>query len=141
MFAILNNLEVKHEVTAICEMWTYDVWGNEEDGWEVNDRFCQDRELRVPAVVKVSNFPRCPGASDNYRSFSKSASFSCEVCVSFEIENTTLEEIFESKNGIEVDGDGDFVDAVSEGSVVELRNRLGLDGADVHQSSSRLSVL
>lgn len=26
-------------------LWSYDTWGNEEDGWEVNDRHCLDRDL------------------------------------------------------------------------------------------------
>lgn len=30
------------------ELWTYDVWGNETDGWDVNDRTCLDREFALP---------------------------------------------------------------------------------------------
>ena len=28
-------------------LWSYDVWGNENDGWEVNDRFALYRELEL----------------------------------------------------------------------------------------------
>lgn len=37
------------------EMWTYDVWGNEEDGWDVNNRFCVNRELELDLPGKVCN--------------------------------------------------------------------------------------
>jgi hypothetical protein len=38
-------------VETIWELWTYDVWGNERDGYEVNDRSCFDREY--PMTLKV----------------------------------------------------------------------------------------
>jgi hypothetical protein len=28
-------------------LWSYDVWGNARDGWEVNDRSCLSREFIV----------------------------------------------------------------------------------------------
>lgn len=31
-------------------LWSYDVWGNEEDGWEVNDRCALDRNLELPST-------------------------------------------------------------------------------------------
>lgn len=31
-------------------LWSYDTWGNEEDGWEVNDRCALDRELKLPST-------------------------------------------------------------------------------------------
>lgn len=31
-----------------CELWTYDVWGNADDGYEVNDRHCITRSLELP---------------------------------------------------------------------------------------------
>lgn len=37
------------------EVWTYDVWGNEEDGWDVNDRTCVCRRLQVECIVKTWN--------------------------------------------------------------------------------------
>jgi len=38
-------------VRTAWEVWTYDVWGNEEDGFEVNDRSCIDRCLEVNCAV------------------------------------------------------------------------------------------
>lgn len=29
------------------EVWTYDVWGNAEEGYNVNDRYCQCREAEI----------------------------------------------------------------------------------------------
>lgn len=104
-FAIVNDVRTNRKVKAICEVWTYDVWGNARSGWEVNDRYCQDRAREVEAVVVISNMPRLPGAFDQYRKFTgDSASFSCEMAVSFEIEDKTLCEIFGCKR-IETDGD------------------------------------
>ena len=33
--------------TTRWEVWTYDVWGNETDGYEVNDRCCVAREYEI----------------------------------------------------------------------------------------------
>ncbi len=33
---------------TLCTLWSYDVWGNEEEGWEVNDRCALDRDIDVP---------------------------------------------------------------------------------------------
>jgi len=42
-----TNEPVKNEAVktriALYRFWTYDLWGNENDGWEVNDRY--DRGL------------------------------------------------------------------------------------------------
>jgi hypothetical protein len=54
-------------------LWSYDVWGNEADGFEVNDRCCIDRDLwngeggEVPALsrdaeaylAKIGEFSPC----------------------------------------------------------------------------------
>jgi len=33
--------------TSVWEVWEYDVWGNEEEGWIVNDRYCIDRAYTI----------------------------------------------------------------------------------------------
>ena len=33
--------------TSVWEVWEYEVWGNEEEGWTVNDRFCIDRSCTI----------------------------------------------------------------------------------------------
>ncbi len=105
--AICNGLRVAHTVYAVCEVWFYDVWGNAEDGYEVNDRSCSEREARVPCDVRVSNFPRCPGAKDAYRSFPEdSASFSVEVCCSFTLSDREVKKAMGLTCAIETDGDG-----------------------------------
>ncbi len=40
-------------VRTVWEVWTYDVWGNADDGYEVNDRTCVDRRcvLYAPATI------------------------------------------------------------------------------------------
>lgn len=37
------------------EVWTYDVWGNETDGYEVNDRICIDRHCHLAVPVATYN--------------------------------------------------------------------------------------
>lgn len=42
-------------VLTYWECWSYDVWGNAQDGYEVNDRSCFDRAYPIRAKVKVYN--------------------------------------------------------------------------------------
>lgn len=37
------------------EVRTYDVWGNEEHGWDVNDSFVTDRDYPIACPVKTWN--------------------------------------------------------------------------------------
>ena len=37
------------------ELWFYDVWGNEEDGFEVNDRRNSSRDFVIPTMPKTYN--------------------------------------------------------------------------------------
>lgn len=45
-------------IDTTWELWTYDVWGNAEDGYEVNDRSCLDREYHIRCVVQTANASR-----------------------------------------------------------------------------------
>ncbi len=36
-------------------LWFYDVWGNEEAGFEVNDRRCASRDFVIPVMPKIYN--------------------------------------------------------------------------------------
>ena len=46
---------MKKTIETIWEVWTYDVWGNARDGYEVNDRSCMDREYPMTLKVQVNN--------------------------------------------------------------------------------------
>ena len=37
------------------EVWTYDVWGNRKDGYEVNDRYCQSRDVEIYCTINKWN--------------------------------------------------------------------------------------
>jgi hypothetical protein len=37
------------------EIWTYDVWGNAEDGYEVNDRYNQERQAVMEIPPRTYN--------------------------------------------------------------------------------------
>ncbi len=42
-------------IDTTWEIWTYDVWGNEEDGAWVNDRYCIDRSRLLKLKVITCN--------------------------------------------------------------------------------------
>ena len=42
-------------VETTWEAWTYDVWGNAKDGYDVNDRSCLDRAYPMRLRVETHN--------------------------------------------------------------------------------------
>ena len=48
------------------ECWTYDVWGNAKDGYDVNDRSCFARAAELTLTVEVCN----PGTPQEFDSAS-----------------------------------------------------------------------
>lgn len=42
-------------IQTVWEVWTYDVWGNAKDGYEVNDRSCVDRAFPIRCKVETFN--------------------------------------------------------------------------------------
>lgn len=105
MLAILNGVKLDRKVIAVCEWATYDVWGNDEDGYSVNDVYRQG-EIEIPGEVTIDNVPRFPGAKDNYRDFTgKGNSFSCEMMISFSIPDDEIKKALGITCEFEVDGD------------------------------------
>jgi hypothetical protein len=51
-------------VHTTWELWSYDVWGNEDDGYDVNDRSCFDRAYELDIVIEVNN-PGTPTMFEN----------------------------------------------------------------------------
>jgi len=45
----------KNKVRTVWEIWTYDVWGNAKDGYEVNDRSCVNREYEMMIKIEICN--------------------------------------------------------------------------------------
>lgn len=45
----------KETIETIWELRTYDVWGNEKDGYDVNDTFIVDRNYPLTLEVKTYN--------------------------------------------------------------------------------------
>ena len=41
------------------EIWTYDVWGNRQEGYDVNNRFCVDRGYTIRLKIENNN-PNTP---------------------------------------------------------------------------------
>lgn len=46
---------IKETIETTWEVWTYDVWGNAHDGYEVNDRYCHCREHPITLKVTRNN--------------------------------------------------------------------------------------
>ena len=53
--------------TISYALWFYDVWGNAEDGYEVNDRYCDNRNLEIecadddgPTMAQIAEILGCP---------------------------------------------------------------------------------
>ena len=42
-------------VKTSWELWSYDVWGNATDGYDVNDRFCFNRAYDINATIQTHN--------------------------------------------------------------------------------------
>lgn len=42
-------------INTTWEVWTYDVWGNAKDGYDVNDRSCHDRAYPLTLDVETFN--------------------------------------------------------------------------------------
>lgn len=51
----MSKKKVYSYINTTWEVWTYDVWGNEKDGFEVNNRFCENRNLELRIRVEVCN--------------------------------------------------------------------------------------
>lgn len=123
-FATLNDVPTNRTVIAICEWNTFDVWGNAEDGYDVNESYAQE-QIEIPAVVTISNMPRLPGAFDRYRQFPKNSnSFSCKMSISFHIEDKVLQTALGITCPIEVDGDDEHytIDRAKDGKpIADLR--------------------
>jgi len=45
----------KKRILTLWEVRTYDVWGNHEDGYHVNDSYVQHREYPIICAVKTYN--------------------------------------------------------------------------------------
>jgi hypothetical protein len=52
---VLRDAVALFAIEADWEVWTYDVWGNADDGWEVNNRFCDERHHKLTLRVETCN--------------------------------------------------------------------------------------
>lgn len=50
-----NQLRANKMKTVKYDVWSLDVWGNEQDGFDVNDRSCFQRAVEFPTTHKVYN--------------------------------------------------------------------------------------
>lgn len=48
-------LHTKKSVETHWELWSYDVWGNKTDGYEVNDRSCFERHYVIYCQIQHNN--------------------------------------------------------------------------------------
>jgi hypothetical protein len=45
----------KKSITMKFQLWTYDVWGNAKDGYEVNDRYKSSEVIEIQVKATVHN--------------------------------------------------------------------------------------
>lgn len=62
-------------ILTTWEVWTYDVWGNAKDGYDVNDRSCRARALPLRLKVEINN----AGTPAEFRSASPTDRQLCKV--------------------------------------------------------------
>ncbi len=74
-------------VQTTWEVWTYDVWGNREDGFEVNDRRCLSRAYPIRCKVQTFNI----GTPNEFTSASPS--------------DYQLQQVFGVRCALDTDGD------------------------------------
>lgn len=43
------------KIETTWELWSYDVWGNARDGYDVNDRSCFNRSYALQLAVETNN--------------------------------------------------------------------------------------
>jgi hypothetical protein len=75
-------------VRTTWELWSYDVWGNEDDGYEVNDRSCFDRAYELDITIEVNN----PGTPLEFES-------------AYPTDEQIIEAFFNNPIAIETEGD------------------------------------
>ena len=42
-------------IKTVWELWEYEVWGNRLDGYDVNNRFCMNRQYVINLKVQKAN--------------------------------------------------------------------------------------
>ncbi len=83
------------------EVWEYDVWGNEKDGFDVNDRYCISRDYPIMCKVEVNNV----GTSQEFKSAYPSSyaikqALSIKKWIHIDIEGDDLSiYVYAAKNG------------------------------------------
>lgn len=91
------------------ELWSYDVWGNADDGYQVNDRCCFERSYELDLPITVYN----AGTPHEFRSAS--------------VTNAQLREIW---------GKGCSDDGLGEGTTVYMeRTKDGKPVGEMHCTS------
>jgi hypothetical protein len=48
-------MKTNKTVKTTWELWSYDVWGNKTDGYDVNDRSCFNREYPINLKIELNN--------------------------------------------------------------------------------------
>lgn len=91
----MTTVETKNERKSLWEVWTYDVWGNATDGYEVNDRCKIASTHELIEHETVYN----PGTSQKFSCWSPNDS---DIIDALGLVNDTELEI-------DVDGDDDYI--------------------------------
>ena len=86
--------------TLHYELWFYDVWGNAEDGFEINDRSCTNRDFTIQSNPKTYN----KGTNQQFTDFIPTDKQVLQALVNAgELKKSAL------TANIEIDGDGENI--------------------------------
>lgn len=76
-----NHTKPAGSIKSTWKLYTYDVWGNARDGYEVNDRYSQSEiELRIPVTRYNANTPQeFSAAYPSDRQLKRAFGISCRI--------------------------------------------------------------
>jgi hypothetical protein len=88
------TIDTDYAVIAKCEWRTYDVWGNDKDGWDVNNTFSQG-EIELKATLSLHNIPILPLVDGSKP----------QILPIFSISDGEIKRVLDIKGGFTTDGD------------------------------------
>ena len=102
-------------LNTVWEAWTYDVWGNARDGYDVNDRSCFNRAYPIRLTIQTHN----QGTEREFQSAHPS--------------DAQIRKLFGVRCRIETDGDAEHI--------YVTRARDGYPIGELHCTSHELSPI
>lgn len=91
----MSTVETKNERKSLWEVWTYDVWGNATDGYEVNDR------CKIASTHELIEYETVFNSGTNLE-FSSWTPRDAEIIAAFGL-------VHDNEPEVDIDGDDDCI--------------------------------